>query len=804
MPNPSAVVEIGFGSAWDAASPTWTDVTQYVRELDVERGRPSDLDPFDIGTAYVKLDNRDGRFNPTNTASPYYPNVKPRKQIRIRGLYSTTTRTNLCTNPSFETDTTGWGVGASTTLARVTSDSYIGGASLQMTANSAVDTTARIRPNPEYSATAGVTYSASAYVKTTAGNNRNIQIALSFHNSVGTTLLLTGGTITPFTVGGAWTRLEVTATAPTNTVGVRIFIYHQLTNPSVSNVALVDAILLEESATVGDYFDGSTSPLCSWTGTVNNSTSVEQSTYFPVYRGYIQEWPQEYPETGKDATVNISCVDALSILGGTEVAVDELTARVQAGELPAPLLRYKLGDSPSDVPQFTDASGNNKHLKASGTIETQQPLARQLGPSSAFDFFTAGDSVQQATTGTSWSVSFWIQTVGSVAGKKEMIFTSAVAEDQQPTVYYMDSSGYLQCDTYDYIPGPRGQVKTTVAVNDGVPHHIVFTHSSGTHKVYVDNIDRTNLLAGASGEFAGQVTLAKPPVTTKSEGSESYFYGWLSEVCLFNDALTATQVGYLFGFGTGTNMVELTSARMTRLINSAWSTAPKTIDTGQAICAWSEWGDNALSACQKVAATENSYFFADRSGTLTFRNRYYPKQNSLAKTSQATFGDDTGIGYTGLTFRYGTDDIVNTVKVNAGGGIDQTSTKTSSVTAYGNRATTIDSLLSPVDALSMAQGIANQYAEPVLRAQPFQINLATGLKTVAPFVLNLELGYGITLRRNANGVTAPIVQFLNVTGINHTVTPDTWTVTLQGTPRDAYTYFVLDTSTLDGTDVLGY
>lgn len=182
-------------------------------------------------------------------------------------------RANLCTNPSFETDTTGWSSGASTTLARITSDSYVGGASLQITASSAVDTTARIRPSPEYSVTAGLTYSASAYVKATAGNNRNIQIALSFHDSVGATLLLAGGTITPFTVGGAWTRLEVTATAPTNTVGVRIFIYHQLTNPSLTNVALVDAILLEQSATVGDYFDGSTSPYM-WSDYANASISV--------------------------------------------------------------------------------------------------------------------------------------------------------------------------------------------------------------------------------------------------------------------------------------------------------------------------------------------------------------------------------------------------------------------------------------------------------------------------------------------------------------------------------------------------
>lgn len=802
MPNPSAKVEIGFGSAWDAASPAWTDVTAYVRQVEIERGRSNDLDSFDIGTAYVELDNRDGRFNPTNTASPYYPNVKPRKQIRITGTFTTATRTNLVTNPSFETNTTGWTTVA-TSIARTTASAYVGSASLQITSTDPANASARAQTTPVFSVIAGQTYTGSAYLKNTAGNNRGHALGLLWLDSVGgTTLAL--GTQQTLNVGSDWTRLTITATAPATAVTAYFLIYIQRTNQSTSNVTLADACLVEQASTVGDYFDGSTSPLCSWTGTTNNSTSVEQSTEFPVYRGYIQEWPQEYPETGKDAVTNISAVDALSILGGTEVAVDELTARIQAGELPALTLRYKLGDTPDTYPQFTDASPNARHLKASGTIETQQPLARQLGPSSAFDFFTWGDGVQQPTLGTTWSVSFWIQTVGSVAGKKEMIFTSAYRPDTEPTVYYMDSSGYLQCDTFDFNPGFRGQVKTTVAVNDGLPHHIVFVHDGFTHTVYVDNINRTNVITAVAGEFGGQVTLARPPSTFKSEGSESNFYGWLSEVCVFDAVLTATQVGYLFGFGTGTNMVELTSARMTRLINSAWSTAPKSITTGNATCAWSEWGDNALSACQKVALTENGYFFADRSGNLTFKNRYYAKQDTLGKTSQATFGDDTGIGYTELKFRYGTDDIINTVKVEAGGGIEQTATKSSSITSYGNRATKIDSLLSPVDALSMAQGIASQYAEPILRADPFQVNIAPGSKTVAPFVLNLELGYAITLRRNANGVAATIVQPLNLTAISHKITPDNWIVTLNGTPRDSYTYFVLDTSVLDGADVLGY
>jgi hypothetical protein len=48
------------------------DITNYARSISTSRGRRRALDRFGTGTCQITLDNRDRRFDPTNTASPYY------------------------------------------------------------------------------------------------------------------------------------------------------------------------------------------------------------------------------------------------------------------------------------------------------------------------------------------------------------------------------------------------------------------------------------------------------------------------------------------------------------------------------------------------------------------------------------------------------------------------------------------------------------------------------------------------------------------------------------------------------------
>jgi hypothetical protein len=67
------------------------DITSYVLEFEINRGFPGELDTVaDAGTATIVLDNRDRRFDPSYAAGPYFGNLKPGKQVRIRVTYSPT------------------------------------------------------------------------------------------------------------------------------------------------------------------------------------------------------------------------------------------------------------------------------------------------------------------------------------------------------------------------------------------------------------------------------------------------------------------------------------------------------------------------------------------------------------------------------------------------------------------------------------------------------------------------------------------------------------------------------------------
>lgn len=86
--NVDVEVHFGFGSGPFTATPTWTDVSVYVRGANWTRGRSSLQATFPAGSGSLLLDNTDGRFYPWNTSSPYTPNVKIGVPVRIRATHN--------------------------------------------------------------------------------------------------------------------------------------------------------------------------------------------------------------------------------------------------------------------------------------------------------------------------------------------------------------------------------------------------------------------------------------------------------------------------------------------------------------------------------------------------------------------------------------------------------------------------------------------------------------------------------------------------------------------------------------------
>ena len=72
---------------------TWTDITQYCRRLGpgtlmtIDRGRNYERGQTDAGTCNIVVDNSTGVFDPANTQSPFYPNVKPVRKIKVEATW---------------------------------------------------------------------------------------------------------------------------------------------------------------------------------------------------------------------------------------------------------------------------------------------------------------------------------------------------------------------------------------------------------------------------------------------------------------------------------------------------------------------------------------------------------------------------------------------------------------------------------------------------------------------------------------------------------------------------------------------
>jgi len=88
---PTLTVEVAFTSDSLDTTPTWVDITSYVRAGSVRSGRTNELEEYQAGSCSLTLDNRDRRFDPLYASGPYYGNLKARRQCRIRATYSAVT-----------------------------------------------------------------------------------------------------------------------------------------------------------------------------------------------------------------------------------------------------------------------------------------------------------------------------------------------------------------------------------------------------------------------------------------------------------------------------------------------------------------------------------------------------------------------------------------------------------------------------------------------------------------------------------------------------------------------------------------
>ena len=86
VPYPTLRCRIAFGNT--AATGGWFNFEDRLRSFSTSRGRDQDYGDFNAGTCTIVLDNRDRALDPTNSGSPYYPNIRPMNRVWLYWEFS--------------------------------------------------------------------------------------------------------------------------------------------------------------------------------------------------------------------------------------------------------------------------------------------------------------------------------------------------------------------------------------------------------------------------------------------------------------------------------------------------------------------------------------------------------------------------------------------------------------------------------------------------------------------------------------------------------------------------------------------
>jgi len=252
-----------------------------VWQVDNPNASPSDLatagisNTPDISYQYTAGTNGAYCITATVGTTSYYLNTttatKPTQGgCAGHGVGGVAAITNLILNPSFESNTNGWGENSGKSFSRQAAWSNSGSYSALTYNNTAsvVNLNTRMGSTDFVSVSPGTMYTLSAYVRAYTANNTSSTLRIewldsafaSISNSYSSTLSIS---TTPM-------RLSATAAAPTGGAYAKVWV-------SAPNVAsgdgyYIDSVMMTTGSTLYNYADGN-SANWAWSNTTNNSAS---------------------------------------------------------------------------------------------------------------------------------------------------------------------------------------------------------------------------------------------------------------------------------------------------------------------------------------------------------------------------------------------------------------------------------------------------------------------------------------------------------------------------------------------------
>jgi hypothetical protein len=273
------------------------------------------------------------------------------------------------------------------------------------------------------------------------------------------------------------------------------------------------------------------------------------------------------------------------------------------------------------------------------------------------------------------------------------------------------------------------------------------------------------------GLFGGYITEYRYTYPTGQETGYVTFICYDAFRLFYNSNVTTV---------TGGTAGQTTAQRVQSILTMiAWPPAFTSIGTGATTCVVDPGTTRTvLEAIQTAEFTEQGAFYIDENGVATFKGRQYVYDAQAA--SPTVFNQTGGISYAGITFALDDKTIVNKATVTRIGGTAQTYSDATSIAQYFTRSITATDMLMQTDpvALSLATAYVDSRKETSIRIETITLDLMTPSYSAGiTAALSLDFFNTVDITNEQPGGST-IQKKLQVQGIAHNITPNTWTTTI--------------------------
>lgn len=845
-PNPNwptlfAEAAFAVNPYYSTGTVVWTDLTKRLyKQWSIRRGKQFELDQVQPAEFRGQWVNTDGFLDPSNTSSPFSPNIVPYRGYRMRAQYPPSANLLTADQATGGEGTPfapgsipaamniGTDVGATLTIAS-SATAFQGSQVLQAAVPASVSVNFylikfRFQQVQTPSGQFPVTYTWSTYVRcATSGINPSVAAAIKFFDVnqnflgeyVGSTVALTGSPT------ATWTRINVSQAPPANSAYAVMAVAVKGTPPASPWTLQVDGSQWEQNAAASAF-----------------STP---GTNYSMMSGAVERYPQSWGYSGTYGLVSPIGVDTMALLSQTLLStafVNEVvetspqwfyqlnetsgvtTFAEQAGRTGSAVLASVGTGSCSPGSSMSAATTAGKFLGADGPVVTFNNSTAGQG---TFINLTPGLTTVGPPAGTGWTRMFAFR---SNAGSNSTIAACTNADPNILLAFDTSSESLIEflyqggsgvtASVSDGI-NPAMTLNCNVAVNDNNWHLVFFTLASDG-KTATLTVDSTTV----STVFTAN--RFNPPYTTDAIGGGYYaasntadssnFIGDFGMYAQWNSVLSAGTISNLYSVWRNAAQGESSGARYSRILRYANYQGAQNVDTGSTTnmgpCNDIN-GIDALTCLQNIVNTEYGRHFVDASGVITFQSRF---RSFSVTTPVWTFGENQAAGeipYVDLTFDYDPTHISNLVQVTQNtSGLVYTAFDTASEQNYGVRNLTRNSQSADsTEVLQQAYFLVSRYKNPSMRVNALTIDVASN-PALFPLVLKFELGQYVAINRRSVSGASTITAYGFIEQITHTGDDQAnWKVDLQISPVPVLPYAVftalkttLNTAVSSGTNVI--